>query len=128
MWGLALFLTRGIVSDLPDDVRGAGAPYQALEMSAVVGEGSTWQLAYGVLDMLGSHLIDEPPFMGMELPNAVQLDTGDVLLGLRVGVAAGAVTTMSPRLRFACEAIVLEFVDAADIRGFEMHVRAEGVG
>lgn len=111
MYAAARYLERGIVSDLPPTVLERRGSMTTLGMSAVVAADAAWALAQGGLDLLGTILADERPYGGMRLLAPIELESGEMLLHLEVGVPADALAELEPRLRFAFEALLLDYVE-----------------
>ena len=117
MYAAAAYLAEGAIHGLPVDMLRSEGPWTELAMGAGIRSDGQWALAQAGMDLFGTSLADEHPFGAMQLFPPRTLPDGNVLLDLRVGLPTAALPELQPRLAFAFEALIREFVDDEDIAG-----------
>ncbi len=109
MFAAAIQIVRTVLDELPQDVIDRRGPMWGIDMYALVDPESDWPIAQMALDVLGTQLSDTAPFGGMILSPPMEF-MSRILLRLQVGVPTSALDELRPRLQFALEAMVREFL------------------
>jgi hypothetical protein len=109
MFAAAFQIVRNAITGLPAELTDLREAASDLDMYALLDPDADWKLAQIGLDLLGTHLVDEPPVGRMVLSPPMEF-MSKMLLRLQVSLPAAVAEVFRPRLRFAMEAMIREAV------------------